>query len=253
MVLSHRQKTIIISLLVYWPAVFILTHIPVPQLVRQADVSDRSLHFLAYLILTFLLWLAFNPEKQVKWRQIRTWYAFLVIAGYGAIDELLQNFVAGRSCDVIDFCYNLAGALIGLILLSILSFHPATLVVTGIAIFTLTNIAKANLDELAPTANALFHFFGYGFFTMLWVQYIRLFLKIRAAEPKWLIMALGLPIGFLLAVKLSSAILGRDFRPADVILAVGGIATVVAAIYLTALFRRRFVPPPCPAPGRRKG
>ncbi len=54
MALSRQQKVTIISLVSYWLTLFILTHIPIPLFVREAGVSDKSLHLLAYLILVFL-------------------------------------------------------------------------------------------------------------------------------------------------------------------------------------------------------
>jgi hypothetical protein len=85
----------------------------------------------------------------------------------------------------------------------------------------------------------MFHLFSYAIFTMLWLQFIHLYLTPKPPKLQWLTVSLALPTGFLLAVKLSSAILGRGFRLTDVILAVVGIAAVVATIYLTALLRRR--------------
>jgi len=239
MVLSQRQKLTIISLLLYWPTIFILAHIPVPQLVREAHVSDKSLHFLAYLVLVFLLWFAIRPDEKVNWRRAAMWWPLLVIVWYGVIDELLQGFVVGRSCDVMDFFADLTGAFAGLILFTFLTFWPALLVITGINIFVLTNLTRANLTELLPITNAMFHLFAYGFFTVLWIHHIHLFLSLKAPKPKWLIVALAPPIGFLFAVKLFSIVSGKNFVVQDVIIAVVGIASVVVIVYLTALFRRR--------------
>jgi VanZ family protein len=240
MALLRRQKLTIISLLVYWPGVFILAHIPIPfpQLVYKAQVSDKGLHFLAYLILTFLLWFAISPDKKVNWREAAVWWVLFVVVWYGVVDEVLQGYV-GRNCDVMDFFADLAGTLAGLILFSFFTFWPVLLVVMGITIFTLTNFIRANLAELLPITNAIFHFFAYGFFTMLWLQYIHLFLPTKAPKPKWMIAALALPIGFLLTVKLFSVIFGKDFVAQEVIISVVGITAVVATIYLIALFRRR--------------
>ena len=237
MALSHRQKLTIISLLIYWPGVFILAHIPIPQLVYEAQVSDKSLHFLAYLILVFLLWFAISPDKKVNWRKAAVWLVLFVVVWYGVVDEVLQGYV-GRNCDVTDFLADLAGTLAGLILFSLFTFWPVLLVVMGTTIFTLTNLTRANLDELLPITNAMFHLFAYGFFTMLWLQYIHLFLPMKAPKPKWMIAALVLPIGFLLTVKSFSVIFGKDFGVQDVIISVVGITVVVATIYLIALFRR---------------
>ena len=237
MVLSRRQKLTIIPLLLYWPGIFILTHIPIPQLVCKVQVSDKSLHFLAYLVLIFLLWFAISPNKKVSWRKAAAWWVLFVVVWYGVVDEWLQSYV-GRTCDIMDFFADLAGTLAGLILFSFFTFWPVLLAVMGIAIFILTNFIHANLADLVPITNAMFHLFAYGFFTMLWLQCIHLFLPMKAPKPKWIIAALVLPIGFLLIVKLFSVIFGKDFGVRDAIVAVVGITVVVAAIYLIALFRR---------------
>jgi VanZ family protein len=237
MVVSHRQKLTVILLLIYWPGVFILAHIPIPQLVYKAQVSDKSLHFLAYLVLVFLLWFAISPNKKVNWRKAAVWWVLFVAVWYGVVDEWLQSYV-GRTCDIMDFFADLAGTLAGLILFSFFTFWPVLLVVMGTTIFTLTNFTRANLADLVPITNAMFHLFAYGFFTMLWLQYIHLFLPMKAPKPKWMIAALALPVCFLLTVKLFSVIFGKDFGGQDVIVAVAGITAVVATIYLIALFRR---------------
>jgi VanZ family protein len=237
MILSRRQKLTVISLLFYWPGVFILAHIPIPQVVYKAHVSDKSIHFLAYLILVFLLWFAISPEKRVNWRKAAVWWVLFVVVWYGVVDEVLQSYV-GRTCDIKDFLADLAGTLAGLILFSFFTFWPVLLAVTGIVIFGLTNLARANLAELVPITNAMFHLFGYGFFTMLWIQNIHLFLPMKAPKLKWVIAALVLPIGFLLTVKSFSVIFGKDFGGKDAIVAAAGITAVVATTYLITLFRR---------------
>ena len=243
MTLSRRQKVIIILLVFYWPTLFILAHIPVPQLVRRADVSDKSLHFLAYLVLVFLLWFAMSSGKKVIWRKAAVWWVFFVLTVYGIVDELLQGFV-GRNCDVMDVIANLTGTLTGLLAFSVFTFWPAALLVTGTVIFGITNIANANLAELMPVPNAMFHLFAYAIFTMLWIRYMHLFLSLKTAKLKWLIAALAAPTVLLLTVKLFSVILGKYFTIPDMLVSVGAIAAVIAAIYLrkesqglTALFR----------------
>ena len=239
MALSLRQKLTIISLLAYWPGIFILAHIPIPQLVHEAHVSDKTLHCLAYLILVFLLWFAISPDRKVNWRKAAAWWILFVVVWYGVVDEWLQIYV-GRNPNVTDFLADLGGTLAGLILFSFFTFWPALLVVTGATIFLTTNLARANLADLLPTANAMFHLFAYGFFTMLWIRHINHFLPLKATKPKWLIAALVLPISLLSVVKLFSVISGREFGLQDVIISLTGIAAVVATIYLTALFRQHF-------------
>lgn len=242
MALSRQQKVIVISLVSYWLTLFILTHIPIPQLVREAGVSDKSLHFLAYLILTFLLWFAISPDRKVNWRWPAVWWVLFVIVAYALLDEWLQGYVRGRSRDVMDLVANLAGTLTGLILFSFFTFWPAALLVMGATIFGLTNITRANLADLLPIANAMFHLFAYPIFALLWVQCIQLFLELRPPKPRWLITALAAPIGLLLAVKSFAVILGKDFALPDIIISAGGIIVVIATIYLASLFRKTQAP-----------
>ncbi|MBW8040415.1 MAG: VanZ family protein [Planctomycetes bacterium] len=240
MVKSSRQKLIIVSLLFYWLTLFVLTHIPIPQMVRKAGVSDKNLHFIAYLILVFLLWFAVGPDRKVNWRRAAAWWVLLVTVCYGGIDELLQGVVVGRSCDIMDFFADLAGVTTGLILFSFLTFWPAFLVVTGITIFALTNLTRTSLADLLPPAiNVTFFLFAYGFFAVLWIQNVRLSLPLKTQKIKWLIAVSALPTGFLVAVKLFSIISGRDFRLQDVIIAAVGIAAVIITVYIVGLFRFR--------------
>lgn len=237
MAVLRRQKITIISLVFYWLSFFILAHIPVPGLVSKAGVSDKGLHFLAYLVLVFLLWFAVSPDQKVVWRKAVVWWVFIVITGYGVVDELLQGFT-GRNCDVMDIVANIAGTFTGLILFSVFSFWPAALLVTGTVIFGITNIARANLAELVPVTNAMFHLFAYPIFSMLWLCYMHLFLSLKPPKPKWLMAALAVPIGLLLTVKLFSLVLGKVLGLREVIISVVGIAAVVAITSLIALFHK---------------
>lgn len=240
MVLSRRKKLIIVFLVFYWPTLFVLAHIPIPHLVREVGVSDKTLHFLSYLILVFLFWSAIASSEKVNWRKASAWWVLLVTVSYGAIDELLQNYGVGRSCDIMDFFADLAAVLTGLTLLSVLTFWPALLVLAGIAIFGLTNIARANLADQLPVTNTMFHVSAYGFFTLIWLQNLRLFLRSKPAKPTWIVLALSIPIGFLLSVKLFSAILGKDFIIRDVIISAAAIAAVIVVYLLvTSLFCRK--------------
>ena len=239
MPLSRRQKLIILLLLIYWPFIFILAHIPIPQLVRKAGVSDKIIHFVAYLVLVFLLWFAINPDRKVTWRRAVAWWVLLVMVCYGVIDELLQGVIAGRSCDAMDFLADLAGVLTGLVLFAFFTFWPAFLVVTGITIFALTNLTRVNLADMLPVTYTAFLLFSHGFLTILWIQNVHLLLPLRAPKIKWLIVASALPTGFLIAVKLFSIVAGKDFRQRDMIIATVGITAVVVTIYLVALFRSR--------------
>ena len=237
MALSLRRKLTVIVLALYWPAFFILAHIPIPQVVREADVSDKSLHFLAYLLLTFLLWFAVQGDKKVHWRKAGVWWMLLLVVWYGVADELLQSLVAGRSCDVRDFVLDVAGTVAGLILLSIFTFWPAALLVAAIFIFGITNVARANVAELLPVTSAFFYLLAYAVLTLLWLQCLKGYGPGRRSgrmSIQWIMYALAGPMALLLTVKLASVVLGRMFIMRDMLVSAMGIGAVVAAAYVIA-------------------
>lgn len=237
--LLSRRKLTVILLLLYWPAIFIVTHIPIPRTILEyIRTSDKTLHYLAYLILVFLLWFAINPNNKVDWRKAPVWWVLFVVAWYGAIDEWLQGYV-GRSPDVRDFLADLAGAGTGLILLSIFAFWPASLILIGSGIFILTNYMRVDVAEQLPLANVAFNLGAYAFFALLWMRYMHHLLPVRAPQLRWLIGALALPISFLLSIELFSIIAGNDFRLLDVIISLAAIIMTVGGFFFTALLYRK--------------
>jgi len=238
MALSLRQKIMIASLVPYWIVLFIFAHRPIPEWMYKAEVSDKWLHFLAYLILVFLLWFSISPERKVNWRRAIVWWVVLGLALYGGVDEVVQDYV-GRTCDIMDFLANLAGIFAGLVIFSFVTFWPALLVVTAVTVFGLTNLAKANIAELLPVTDAVFHFVAYVCLTLLWIRFMKLYLMLKAGKIGWLMVALGMPLGFLFMVKLSSVILGRYSQPRDILIAASAILVVAGTAQAAAIFRRK--------------
>jgi VanZ family protein len=224
-------------LILYWPAFFFAAHTPVPQVVRQADVSDKGLHLLAYLILVFLLWFTVSDGGKVNWRRAAPWCVFFIAVVYSIFDEWSQSFVAGRSCDGLDFVADLAGTCIGLCAFSFLSFWPAGLLVMASIVLIGGNIARANLADLLPGANAAFHLICYAVLTALWLRCIRLFtpsVNPRRTGAKWLMTATAAPTALLLIAKLVSIVSGREWAMVDIAFSATAIALVVAVFYAVA-------------------
>jgi VanZ family protein len=237
MALSLQRKITVLVLALYWPALFISAHIPIPRVVREANVSDKGLHFLAYLVLTFLLWFAVLGNQKVNWRKAAAWWMLLFVIGYGVVDELLQNFVAGRSCDIWDFFVDVAGGLAGLVLCSFFTFWPAALIVTAVFIFGITNIAQTDVADLFPVAGALFYLFAYAAFTTIWLRSLKPYtsrLGSLRLSIQWIALALAGPMALLLTVKLASIVLGRTFIVRDMLISAIGIVAVLAGAFFIA-------------------
>jgi VanZ family protein len=227
MKLTGRQKIIIVVLALYWIVLAYVSHIPIPPLVYKAQVSDKWLHFLAYLNLIFLLWYSIRPDSKVNWRSGLVWVVFCVSCVYGGLDELSQPHF-GRQKDFMDFLANVSGSAAGLILLSFMTFWPSLLAVLAITIFGVTNLARADLSKLVPISDALFHFFGYCFFALVWGRIMKQYFLYKAT-----VAALVVPLGFLFFVKAGSLLLGRPFALTDFLYGALGIITalVVQRIY----------------------
>ncbi|MGB7348199.1 MAG: VanZ family protein [Pirellulaceae bacterium] len=103
-------RVIVLVLAAYWLAIFTGTHLPDPPDIGQ-NVNDKVKHFGAYFGLTILLCLAVT-FRCLKRRVI--WVA-LIVATYGALDELTQQLVPGRYADVNDFIADLGGMTKGII------------------------------------------------------------------------------------------------------------------------------------------
>lgn len=228
-------------LALYWPTLFFFAHIPIPRVVQQADVSDKSLHFLAYLVLVYLLWFSILGERKVSWRGVAPWCMLVALAVYGVIDEWSQSFVVGRTCDPRDFCADMTGVFAGLVLISVFSYWLSGLFVVAILIFGITNVTSANLGELMPVTSGAFHFFAYAAFAVLWMQYVchsRSGLRVPGTGGGYLVVAIVAPAALLLSVKLFAVVSGRVFGARDMLISAGGIGIAVGATYVTSLLAR---------------
>lgn len=242
MALSRQRKITIVLLALYWPTLFVFAHIPIPQAVREADVSDKTLHFLAYLVLVYLLWFAVRGDQKVSWRGIGPWCVLAALAVYGVLDEWSQSFVAGRSCDIRDLFADMTGTLAGLILFSVFTFWPAGFCVVAIVIFGLTDVTSANLGDLMPVTSGMFHLFAYATLTILWVQHVRhsrLGVRLHKTRTGRLLVILGGPLALLLLVKSFSMVFDTAFGVRDMLISAGGIGVVIAGAYVAPLLGRQ--------------
>lgn len=239
--LSRRRLLVLFALLLYWPAIFIATHIPrFPEWAMQVPVSDKTMHFVAYFLLAFLFWYVINPNRKVNWRKPAVWWVLLVMALYGMIDEWLQMYV-GRSADVRDFIADMAGVITALILLTIFHFWPACLILTGSCIFMMTNFLRANSASSITLLEIGLYFSAYAFFSLLWMRYIHHFLPVRPPQIRWLAGAAAVPFGILLGIEIFCLIAGHSSNLSAILISSAGIALAVISLLFYGLIRKNFV------------
>jgi len=232
--MTRRQKTTIVVLAIYWIALVVLTHMTIPGVVYQAGVSDKWLHFLAYLNLVFLVWFSIRPDDKVHWREKAGWLVFLAVVVYGGIDELTQPYF-GRTKDLMDFLANAEGAATGLVIFTFLTFWPALLAVWAISIFGVAILISADISKIAPISDTAYNILAYAGFTLVWAQLINLYLSPGTIIRRLLLM-ISLPLGLMFFVKISSMLLGRYFTTMEMLFSAGAILAVTTA---TCLFERK--------------
>lgn len=122
-----------IALAGYWAALFVSTHMPMPDLGDLPKNSDKIMHFVAYAGLSFLIGLRWSFGRRLTMTLAAR--VFAVTFAYAIIDELLQTIPAlNRTGDVYDVLADCCGSLIGLSLLAVVRaavrrLRPASLLI----------------------------------------------------------------------------------------------------------------------------
>ncbi|MHC4289904.1 MAG: VanZ family protein [Planctomycetota bacterium] len=231
MKIPRRHKIVLLALGIYWPVIFWLTHIPVPDVARQSGMSDKTMHVLAFFVLAFLVWFAVCPYQKARWNRLKVWVVLATVIAYAAIDEYLQGFIPGRSADVWDFVADTVGVVVGLGVLSIFSFWPAMLMFSAIFIFIISNLT--NLPQLYPEyhLNAVFHGTAFAAFTLVWIQYLDRRSRPSESRKMWLTAALTMPLSLLLVIEVTAVVFDWPSGWTEAIAAVLGTVFAVFISY----------------------
>ncbi len=229
MTLLRRHRYFITGLLIYWLALFAGTHVrTLPDWLVPITMSDKALHYLAYLVLVFFWWVAVSPYNKVNWKKPKVWLTLAVMVWYGTIDEWLQAYV-GRQPDVYDFIANLAGAISGLVMLSIFTFWQVLLIVSAIMIFAITNLTNSNMIGPNNLTHNTFYFLAYAGYTLIWIHYLHRHMLIEKTIFLKIFTAALLPTCLLVGVNLCTILFGKQVWLTDLIGAFISIAIVVVA------------------------
>jgi len=97
----------------YTVLIICVSLIPIPKLpFPEFDLSDKSLHLIAYFIMSFMWFrLGFLESNKINWN-----YFFLVLST-ALITEILQGVLPiGRYFEIADMIANCIGILLGLII-----------------------------------------------------------------------------------------------------------------------------------------
>lgn len=124
----NKKYLVYLPLIVYWILIFTATSLPGNDL-PNVGVNDKIEHFSAYLILALLLNLALVFQNRYpKIKVNAAIYTIIFMAFYALFDELHQLFIPGRDCEILDWCADFIGSLLGVLFITLLLFigkyHP---------------------------------------------------------------------------------------------------------------------------------
>jgi VanZ family protein len=92
--------------------IFVVSAIPQIPPPLAFKWGDKVAHLIEYGIFSFLLFLAFYPSGKEFLKRNVFFLSVVVGIVYGFLDEIHQNFVPGRNCDIYDFLADCLGIII---------------------------------------------------------------------------------------------------------------------------------------------
>ena len=116
-----KSKLALVGLCVYWPAIFVISHIPKEHVPKNVPFSGRALHLVAYFVLALLVFANAGLGRNIHLRSKKTWLLVGVIAVYAALDEFIQLFIQGRYGSGIDWAVDLFACLLCVLVLRLLA------------------------------------------------------------------------------------------------------------------------------------
>ena len=110
------RRLIIVALVLYWGFALTMTHMPHPPPVGP-QVSDKLIHFLAYGLLSGLLFLAvWMSRPNMRWLP---GVVLGIIVAYAAFDEITQP-IFGRDCEFADWAADSSAGVVAVTILGMI-------------------------------------------------------------------------------------------------------------------------------------
>lgn len=109
-----RQRVYLLLLAGWVLVTFVLTSIPEPEIPLRVRHADKAAHLAAYAVMGFLCARWRREGGAAPWRAALFALGFVAIAG--AVDEVHQAWIPGRSMDAVDWLADVTGGALGVAL-----------------------------------------------------------------------------------------------------------------------------------------
>ena len=90
--------------------ILIVSSVPIPAVAAPAG-TDKGVHGVLYLVLGVLAIRALLSQRAPVWQLL---VLVLVVLAFGALDELHQRFIPGRTADPRDWVADAVGSVVGM-------------------------------------------------------------------------------------------------------------------------------------------
>ncbi len=77
---------------------------------------DKIVHFILYAGLSFILLMDYNNLRLKKSKKLNIFVPLIIAVIYGGLIELVQIIIPGRSGELLDFVFDIGGALTGVLI-----------------------------------------------------------------------------------------------------------------------------------------
>jgi hypothetical protein len=235
--ISKEKKFFTAILIFYWVGVFFATHIPIPYWTTKMGVSDKTMHFAAYMILTLLLWLSTSFEKKANWKKIRPWLFLGIVMIYGIFDELSQYFIKNRSVDPYDLIANFLGTTAAMAMVTIMPCQHAAMMLFIICPVFLPALVRSNLIAQGSMAEIAAYATGFVIITIAWFQYFSSVHKLNLKQLKYIPIFFAGPAGTVAILKIHAVLTNKPMGKTAILSAFAAI--ILTLIILSLVSRKR--------------
>ena len=114
---KRKVLLVYVPLIAYWLVLFIATTLPAERL-PSLGFTDKVSHLIAYFILAVLVYLTLIYQRKFRLLFEKAPIATIIIClFYGALDELHQLLVPGRSAETLDWIADALGTSLGVLVI----------------------------------------------------------------------------------------------------------------------------------------
>jgi len=235
MKMTREKKFFIAVLIFYWLGIFIATHIPIPGWTGKMGVSDKTMHFVAYMTLALLLWLGTSFEQKADWKKLRAWLLSAIVLLYGVADELLQHFTK-RSVDIRDFAANVLGIAVAMAIVTVLPARHAAMILVTICPLFLPAIVKSQLITGGSILEVAAYIAGFAGVTAIWIKYLSSVVGLDFRKNNFLPVFFAPPAGTVIIIKLYASITDKPFGIMEIVTA---FVSVILTLFIGRLISKK--------------